>query len=62
MRGSVYLAGDVQRLGPDRHSRSSRATTDCGGRASNSSRASYEYKFVVDGTWIEDPGNPDTVG
>jgi len=22
---------------------------------------SYEYKFVVDGTWVEDPVNPDTV-
>jgi 1,4-alpha-glucan branching enzyme len=22
---------------------------------------SYEYKFVVDGTWVEDPANPDTV-
>jgi 1,4-alpha-glucan branching enzyme len=21
----------------------------------------YEYKFVVDGTWMEDPGNPDMV-
>jgi len=21
----------------------------------------YEYKFVVDGTWMEDPGNPDSV-
>jgi 1,4-alpha-glucan branching enzyme len=21
----------------------------------------YEYKFVVDGTWVEDPGNPNTV-
>lgn len=21
----------------------------------------YEYKFVVDGTWKEDPGNPDTI-
>ena len=21
----------------------------------------YQYKFVVDGTWIEDPGNPETV-
>ena len=21
----------------------------------------YEYKFVVDGTWVEDPNNPDTV-
>jgi 1,4-alpha-glucan branching enzyme len=21
----------------------------------------YEYKFVVDGTWVEDPANPDTV-
>jgi len=20
----------------------------------------YEYKFVVDGTWVEDPGNPDS--
>jgi len=21
----------------------------------------YQYKFVVDGTWVEDPGNPETV-
>jgi 1,4-alpha-glucan branching enzyme len=21
----------------------------------------YEYKFVVDGTWVEDPGNPDAI-
>ena len=22
---------------------------------------SYQYKFIVDGTWVEDPGNPETV-
>lgn len=58
--GSVFIAGEFNAWSPDADEMTRgedgvfRVTLEL-------EPGTYEYKFVVDGTWVEDPANPDGV-
>jgi 1,4-alpha-glucan branching enzyme len=56
----VFIAGTFNNWSPD----SDQLAKGAGGKfhiTLHLDPGKYEYKFVVDGTWTEDPGNQDTV-
>ena len=58
--GAVFVAGEFNSWDPEANP----LAKDEGGvfRATiEIAPGTYEYKFVVDGTWMEDPANPETV-
>jgi chromosome partitioning protein len=53
----VYLAGEFNNWKLDEHSRMEQAN-GCWTKHLNLNSGKYRYRFVIDGNWISDPGNP----
>jgi 1,4-alpha-glucan branching enzyme len=57
---SVYIAGEFNDWAADADAMT-KGDDDIWRITLELAPGQYEYKFVVDGTWMEDPNNPDTV-
>lgn len=53
----VYLAGEFNNWKLDESSRMEQ-TNGCWSKRLNLNNGKYRYRFVIDGTWSEDPNNP----
>ena len=53
----VYLAGEFNNWKLDENSRMEQ-TNGCWTKNLKLDKGSYRYRFVVDGSWVEDPANP----
>ena len=53
----VYLAGEFNNWKLDENSRMEQ-NNGCWSKSMNLNSGKYRYRFVIDGNWTEDPGNP----
>ena len=59
--GDVKLAGDFNRWDGDRAPALESSGDGVWRKVLNLPPGRYEYKFIVDGSWVEDPDNPEAV-